>query len=186
MEAIDQAERELATEESRISQQHQQSMQQRQQLQPTKNHKQLSPPVQVPLVTPKPSSRQGLNAEVLQTKFDNMLDLGFWRSIQSAVEKLHAFKLYDADALARSVERAWRERLNPSVFEKVYNRLLRVLGLIIDDSGGNKSVESKRGKRFFSDPVLLLGTRTMRTLLRTLIPFSHLEVMISLRMMKNC
>ena len=47
----------------------------------------------------------------------NMLDLGLWRSMQSAVEKEHAFKVYDADALNRSVEKAWNDRLNPEVFK---------------------------------------------------------------------
>jgi hypothetical protein len=83
----------------------------------------------------------------------NMLDLGLWRSIQSAVEKVHAFKVYDADALARSAEKAWRNRLQSGVFERVFQRLLKVLKIIEDDNGGNDFVEGQRGKQFFSDPI---------------------------------
>ena len=83
----------------------------------------------------------------------NMLDLGLWRSMQSAVEKEHAFKVYDADALNRSVEKAWNDRLKPEVFKRVYERLRKVLKLIESDNGDNNEVESKRGKKFFSDPL---------------------------------
>ena len=85
----------------------------------------------------------------------NLLDLGIWRSVQSAVEKEHLYRCHDADALARTVQKAWDERLRSTVFANVYKRLLRVLKLIIDDNGDNNMVESERGK-LFSDPVLAL------------------------------
>jgi hypothetical protein len=82
----------------------------------------------------------------------NLLDLGIWRSIQSAVEKEHAKKTYDPDSLARSVQRAWDKRLNPIAFGRVADRLLKVLDLIVRDNGDNNLVESERGK-LFSDPI---------------------------------
>ena len=86
----------------------------------------------------------------------NLLDLGIWRSIQSAVENEHRLKRYEANALARSVERAWNHRLKPTVFQNVYGRLLQVFTLIVLDNGDNNLVESKRGK-LFSDPLMPEG-----------------------------
>jgi hypothetical protein len=98
--------------------------------------------------------------QVARSPETNLLDLGVWRSIQSAVEKEHTFKVYDPDALARSVERAWNTRLNQGVFRRVFLRLLKVLVLIVDDNGGNDRVEARRGK-LFSDPVIdLTGVDT--------------------------
>ncbi len=91
--------------------------------------------------------KERFNIEVVQqvprSPETNLLDLGIWISIQSAVEKEHTFKVYDADALARSVERAWNERLNPDVFGRVYDHLLKVLALILEDNGGNDLVETR-------------------------------------------
>ena len=39
----------------------------------------------------------------------NMLDLGVWMAFQKVVEKIHAGKVKERDALARTVEDAWRE-----------------------------------------------------------------------------
>ena len=82
----------------------------------------------------------------------NLLDLGLWRSVQSSVEKEHVKKTYHPDSLTRSVKRAWDERLNPIVFSRVADRLLKVLDLIVKDGGDNNLVESERGK-LFSDPI---------------------------------
>jgi hypothetical protein len=82
----------------------------------------------------------------------NLLGLGVWRSIQAAVVKEHLFKLYDEDALTRSVKRAWENRLSADVFARVYGRLIKVLQLIQADNGGNNLVEEQRGK-LFTDPV---------------------------------
>ena len=72
---------------------------------------------------------------------------------QAAVEKEHVKKTCDVDSLARSVLRAWDKRLNPIVFSRVADRLLKVLDLIVEDDGGNDFVEDDRGKPCFSDPV---------------------------------
>jgi hypothetical protein len=52
------------------------------------------------------------------------------------------------DALAKSVEEAWDGYLSQNAFPNVYNRLRVVLACIVDDNGGNRLVESKRGKLF--------------------------------------
>lgn len=83
----------------------------------------------------------------------NLLDLGIWMSIQSAVEREHQFKCHEANALASSVERAWSKRFaDGKVFQSVSRRLRKVLDLIIDGNGGNDLVESQRGK-LFRDPL---------------------------------
>ena len=69
-----------------------------------------------------------------------------------SVEKEHVKKTYHPDSLTRSVKRAWDERLNPIVFSRVADRLLKVLDLIVKDGGDNNLVESERGK-LFSDPI---------------------------------
>ena len=43
--------------------------------------------------------------------------------------------------------------MNAEVFTKVYNRLVKVLALIVQDKGGNHLVETQRGK-LCRDPVL--------------------------------
>ena len=81
-----------------------------------------------------------------------MLDLGIWVSVQSAVEREHRFKVYDQDALTRSFKRAWEQRLSADMFTRVYERLLKVLQLIVLDNGNNDMVEERRGK-IFGDPI---------------------------------
>lgn len=77
----------------------------------------------------------------------NILDLGVWMAFQSIVEKLHWEKRREKEALWRTVEKAWDE-LEPVKLTNVYNRWRLVLDLIIQDEGGNRLVESKRGKLF--------------------------------------
>ena len=81
----------------------------------------------------------------------NMLDLGIWMAIQSVVEKLHFGCMKENNALARTVDKAWEE-LEPVKLTNVFNRWKLVLDLIIDDEGGNRKVESKRGKLFRAPP----------------------------------
>ena len=81
----------------------------------------------------------------------NMLDLGVWMAFQNVVEKIHAGKVKERDALARTVEDAWRE-MDPIKLTNVWNRWRLVLDLIIEDDGGNRKVESKRGKLFRAPP----------------------------------
>ena len=75
----------------------------------------------------------------------NLLDLGVWRSLQSLVEKLSFRDRYDPDVLSQTVFRAW-DNFSSSAIEKVYKRWELVLKLILLDTGGNRYVESFRGK----------------------------------------
>ena len=81
----------------------------------------------------------------------NMLDLGIWMAFQNVVEKLHFGCMKEPHALARTVNKAWEE-LEPVKLTNVFNRWKRVLDLIIDDDGGNRKVESQRGKLFRAPP----------------------------------
>jgi hypothetical protein len=55
---------------------------------------------------------------------------------------------WNHDALAKSVEEAWNGYLSQEALSNVYKRLIVVLVCIVDDNGGNRLVESKRGKLF--------------------------------------
>ena len=81
----------------------------------------------------------------------NMLDLGVWMAFQNVVEKQHIGSLKEANCLAWAVDRAWKD-LKLVKLKNVQNRLLLVLDLIIEDDGGNRLVESKRGKLFCAPP----------------------------------
>ena len=78
----------------------------------------------------------------------NMLDLGVWMSVQSAVIKAHRNRRCHPDALAKSITEAWEHGLSTKAFDNVFGRLKVVLRCILDDNGGNTLVESKRGKLF--------------------------------------
>ena len=69
-------------------------------------------------------------------------------SIQSAVQRVHHMRRCHHDALAASVRDAWEGYLSPKAFSNVHNRLRVVLRCILDDRGGNRLVEKKRGKLF--------------------------------------
>ena len=77
-----------------------------------------------------------------------MLDLGVWMSIQSAVVKAHRNRRCHPDALAKSITDAWEHNLSIKAFDNVFGRLRVVLSCIVQDNGGNRLVESKRGKLF--------------------------------------
>ena len=77
----------------------------------------------------------------------NMLDLGVWMAIQSVVEKMHFCQRTEVEALFRTVTQSWKD-FESIKLENVYHRIIMVLDLIIDDGGGNRLVESKRGKLF--------------------------------------
>ena len=78
----------------------------------------------------------------------NMLDLGVWMSIQSAVTVAHQLRRCNHDALARSVMDAWNNYLSPKAFANVHGRVKVVLKCIVDGAGGNELVEQKCGKLF--------------------------------------
>ena len=46
------------------------------------------------------------------------------------------------------MEEAWNGYLSQEALSNVYKRLIVVLVCIVDDNGGNRLVESKRGKLF--------------------------------------
>ena len=81
----------------------------------------------------------------------NMLDLGVWMALQNVVEKLHFRQRTEIEALCRTVEAAWKV-LEPIKLENVYARWPKVLDLIIEDDGGDRFVESKRGKLYNEPP----------------------------------
>jgi hypothetical protein len=75
----------------------------------------------------------------------NILDLGVWASLQSAVETCHRRMKQDPKALASTIEKVWRD-FDSSVFTKVYDRWKnKVLNLIIAGCGDNVNVDSARG-----------------------------------------
>ena len=75
----------------------------------------------------------------------NLLDLGVWMALQNVVEKLHFRKRMETKALCSTVVEAWKS-LQPIKLLNIYSRWLLVLDLIIKDKGGNRLVETKRGK----------------------------------------
>ena len=77
----------------------------------------------------------------------NMLDLGVWMAFQSLVEKLHLSKRQEVTALCNTVNKAWDE-LDATKLRNVYERWKLVLDLIIKDKGGDRFIESNRGKLF--------------------------------------
>ena len=77
----------------------------------------------------------------------NMLDLGVWMALQNVVEKLHFRKRMEAKALCNTVEEAWKQ-LDSIKLQNVYNRWKMVLDLIIEDNGGDRLIEAKRGKLY--------------------------------------
>ena len=77
----------------------------------------------------------------------NMLDLGIWMAFQNVVEKMHVGKRMELSALCSTVEDAWGE-LDPVKLQNVYTRWKMVLDLIIEDDGGDRLVEARRGKLY--------------------------------------
>ena len=79
----------------------------------------------------------------------NMLDLGVWMALQSVVEKMHHGQRQELSSLCHTATRAWGE-LDHIKLNNVYERWMLVLDLILKDNGGDKYVESNRGKLFRS------------------------------------
>ena len=77
----------------------------------------------------------------------NLCDLGFFNCLQSAVEKQHRGKRTHNDVLAKTVFEAW-EQIETSALTKIYERWLRVLTIVEQDGGDNKSVDKYRGELF--------------------------------------
>ena len=77
----------------------------------------------------------------------NLLDLGAWMSLQSAVEKHFRETQNDQEALARKIEETWNV-FDSTVFRRIFDRWVLALHLIIADGGDNRLVNSHRGKLF--------------------------------------
>jgi hypothetical protein len=75
----------------------------------------------------------------------NALDLGIWMSLQSAVERKHRNRRRDIDALATTVQEAWRD-LPADTIQRVFNRIPVVYQLIVESGGDNINVEERRGR----------------------------------------
>ena len=76
----------------------------------------------------------------------NLLDLGAWRSLQSAVEDEHLQKRIELDVLAKSVMAAWDKFDGNAKLGSIYERWKKVLSLIQLGNGNNDLVEKFRGK----------------------------------------
>lgn len=74
----------------------------------------------------------------------NPLDLGVWRSLQSAVEKLHFRQRKSKDALDNTMRRAWAE-YSPQRMLPVFERLYDVAEATITAAGDNVHTEKQRG-----------------------------------------
>jgi hypothetical protein len=83
--------------------------------------------------------------QVANSPETNLLDLGFWATVQSCVEKLHKFKRMDPDSLSRSVRDAWFGMDTMDKLDRIYKRWEHVLSLIEKGKGTNDLVESDRG-----------------------------------------
>ena len=76
----------------------------------------------------------------------NALDLGIWMSLQSSVERKHRNRRRDIDALATTVQEAWRD-LPADTIQRVFNRIPVVHQLFVESGGDNVNVEERRGRR---------------------------------------
>ena len=64
------------------------------------------------------------------------------------MEKKRFNKRVEIDALVCSVYHVWESEDLTCVISKVYDRLKKVLILIVEGNGGNDFVETKRGKKW--------------------------------------
>jgi len=77
----------------------------------------------------------------------NLLDLGAWMSLQSAVEKHFRGNRNDVEVLARKIAEVWSS-YDAAVFQKIWDRWKLALDLIIEDEGNNRLVNEHRGSLF--------------------------------------
>ena len=79
----------------------------------------------------------------------NLLDLGIWNSMQSYVEKQHRHRRNDnTQALVNTCNKIWTHYDSTTIFEKVYQRWLKVLNIIISDNGDNRLIDAHRKELF--------------------------------------
>ena len=84
--------------------------------------------------------------QVPRSPYTNVLDLGYWSALQSAVEREHFGKCGTTHSLMRSVMRAWQTSDDSNVLSKIFDRLETVLLNILDGDGKNDLVECSRGR----------------------------------------
>ena len=75
----------------------------------------------------------------------NLLDLGVWRAMQLLIEKLSFHRCHNPNVLDKTVQQACLQFPAVTV-EKVYQRWLLALDLIMNGNGGNRLVETHHGK----------------------------------------
>ena len=81
------------------------------------------------------------STQVTQFPKTNVIDLGAWIIVKYGVEKYHRRNLKQHDSLTWSVKNTWRNVEKPKL-KRIYNRLLKVISLVIQNQGGNKLVGS--------------------------------------------
>ena len=74
----------------------------------------------------------------------NLLDLGFWTALQSAIESLSCRKRQCPDAHVSVVLNTWAN-LTSKTIGKLCKRWTKVLDLALKDNGENWCVEQERG-----------------------------------------
>ena len=80
--------------------------------------------------------------------YTNVLDLGFWAALQSKVEKVHYGRRGNTKSLVASVYETWRMEEFNFLLMRIFDRLKKVLVLIVEGNGGCDLVEKKRCRHF--------------------------------------
>ena len=76
----------------------------------------------------------------------NVLDLGIWTSLQSAMGKRHRLSRGNKEALHDTVMKVWSEVANKEAMCRVYDRLEKNYEIIRKTKGDNKLIKEFRGK----------------------------------------
>jgi len=74
----------------------------------------------------------------------NALDLGFWMALQNRTEKKSFDKRISNNNVFAAVQEAWDE-MPALTLTKIFDRIPKVLDLIVEDNGGNRLVQNNRG-----------------------------------------
>ena len=85
--------------------------------------------------------------QVARSPETNVLDLGIWMSLQSAVEKKHKGRCCNPDVLNKTVMEVWDDVASVDAFKNVFGKLPMIYKLILSNNGGNDLVETNRGKK---------------------------------------
>ena len=83
--------------------------------------------------------------QVANSPESNMLDLGAWMLMQSCVEMLHNNKVMEENVLTSGIRNAIFH-LDWGVLQRIYDRWVKVLDLMLLGNGSNKLVETHQGK----------------------------------------